>query len=153
MDKIKILSAVILFLFLAAFTDILIYPERSQEMPVTSVQFHKIGFGEYVIVDSNKEFTSPKVLPKPYKTNLEPGTYYWKSSGISSVRDFTILSEVAINAKFNGNTTTVENAGNVDVDLEIIDNNLITGAAALGVGERLDLQIKNKIILAKQKDE
>ena len=153
MDRVKIWSAIALCAALALFTDVLIYPGESAQITETRIQFQKIGLSRHVFVDDNIGFTSPLVLIRPYVAYLEPGVYYWRSSGISRVGNFTIASEVAINAKTRNGTTSVENAGNVGVDIEIRRGSLITGSAVLDVGRRIDLKIKEGIVLAREKNE
>ena len=81
--------------------------------------------GEKIIIDDNLEFSSPEEIyaEENLVVTLDPGTYYWKISGVmeSEVRMLTILSKIElriINSSDDGNYELV-NAGNVDLDVEV----------------------------------
>src|SRR3989344_9441429 len=65
------------------------------------VTFRWIGIKNNHIlqIDDNKDFTSPNLAEyiqgKSFKTNLEPGTWYWKLDN-NPPREFKISSTVAL---------------------------------------------------------
>ena len=151
MDKIKIFSMIVVFAVLASYTDYLISPESGSILDSTRIKFEKLGFGN-VLIDDNQEFTSPILVYSPFIIELSPGLYYWRGSGISEIYNFTILSNVALNLKFNG-TYELENQGNVQTNVTIATRKFSPlGYVVLDVGKSIKLNLSNEILLGKQNE-
>ncbi len=149
MERVKLWSAVIFLLIMAAWSDVLLEPEDGAQLDTRTIAFHKIGMSDHVIVDDNAEFSSPLVVQKPFVVTLQPGIYYWKSSGFSKIRNFSIISLVAINVDSNENETVVENKGNVDVKIQDYGSRL-TGAFVLVPDEKKAMNKTEGMVVAKQ---
>jgi hypothetical protein len=118
----------------------------------TSVQFKWVGFSKTILIDDNKQFTSPIILKENEKATLEPGNYYWKTTGVSTTNQFKIDSEVGIVVKrVAGSTFNIKNTGNVD---EIVQTRPgITGAIILDTNQDINQTItENSTFLAQQNE-
>ena len=81
----------------------------------------EIGGGEEILINTNIEFTNPMALKEGSELDLPPGTYYWKVKNWlreSEVKTFTIQSSIALNLREGDEKNILENAGNVDVNVE-----------------------------------
>ena len=150
------LSAVVLIIAVALNTNILTTPENNAVTANKTIVFAWIGLSKTLLIDDNPEFTSPVRLRNNMSVGLEPGEYYWKTSGISTKRRIIIASEVAISVKQETNNTfSIRNKGNVRALLETIRNQdwSITGAATLEHEEGLNSTInENSTFLASQNE-
>ncbi len=93
-----------------------------------------------ILIDDNLEFSSPQEIfvEDNLIVNLKPGTYYWKVQGAlpSSVRKLTIISEVALKLKKSeGSRYDLVNAGNTLLNVDIYQNENLTGSIVLDVDE------------------
>ena len=92
-----------------------------------------------IFIDDNINFSSPEeiIVEDNIKINLEPGFYYWKikSVGRSEIRTLNILSEVDFRIKKSENGYDITNAGNVNLNVEVYDNNTKVGNFDLAVDE------------------
>ena len=79
-----------------AFINVPLSPAYGEQTKNTNIVFRSIGTANKIIVDDNQEFTSPQLVTAGAVVTLKPGTYYWKTTGMSLVNTFTILSEVAL---------------------------------------------------------
>ncbi|MDO8556687.1 MAG: hypothetical protein Q7R96_05965 [Nanoarchaeota archaeon] len=147
MSKAKFWSAVVLVLLLAASADYLQTPVAGATLNNPRIQFEKIGFSNYIFIDDNQAFTSPIILTPPYIAYFTPGMYYWKGSGLSPTRNFTLQSEVAITIKQANTTTIVENTGNVPVQ---VTGNFLTGATIIDWGNKARIENATGELLAQQ---
>lgn len=122
----------------------------------TTILFEWIGLSNTVLVDDNQEFTSPITLKENAGITLEPGEYYWRTTGFSIKKQFKIDSEVTISIKKGENNSyNVENKGNVGLILETLRNRDwgITGTAILDLDESLNKTItENSTFLASQNE-
>lgn len=104
----------------------------------TSVLF-SFENAEVILIDDNPEFTSPEKInvKDSLVVKLAPGTYYWKIEGVlkSEIRKLTILSQVDLKLKKSGESYEVVNSGNVALNVEIYDNETLTGKVILEVDE------------------
>lgn len=81
----------------------------------------EIGNGQEVLISKTLDFANPIVLKEGSELDLPPGTYYWKVKNWlreSEVKTFTIQSSVALNLRKGDEKNILENAGNVDLNLE-----------------------------------
>lgn len=116
------------------------------------VEFNVFGFADKILIDDNPEFYSPMTKEKPFIIDLEPGVYYWKAEKSILTGKFTIQSEVGIQLEKLEDKYRVNNTGNVEVDLGIEKKGILTGAAVLGFGNSLDLNLENNsVIIASQR--
>lgn len=154
-----IMVFVIIFLVLALFFSVfnfLVYPFSDMHTIDRIIKFKIIGFASRIILDDNPYFTSPEIIKKPFITDLEPRTYYWRTNLLSPTRTFTIDSAVTINLlKKENRTYTVQNKGNTIIDLIIrnIKDFAITGKAMLGLNEELDIKIENSSAIGASQSE
>jgi len=104
----------------------------------TSVLF-SFENAENILIDDNPEFTSPETINvrDSLVVKLSPGTYYWKVQGTlkNEIRKLTILSEVDLKLKKTGEGYEVVNSGNVALNVEVYDNETLTGKIVLKVDE------------------
>jgi hypothetical protein len=96
-----------------------------------------------ILIDDNLEFSSPMKIHAEDNLiiNLKPGKYYWKIEGIleSEIRELTILSEVNLKLKSTEDRYALVNAGNVKLNVEIYENNTLTGNIILDVSEEKEV--------------
>lgn len=153
MNKTKLSIIIVMFLILLALINIPLLPINNSHTTNTTIKFEKLGYGP-ILIDNNKEFSSPILLREPFITDLEPDTYYWKSPYISKVNIFTIDSEVTINLVKKQDNYIVQNKGNTPINLLIrnLHDWLITGFTVLDVDSEINLDIKNEsVVIASQK--
>jgi hypothetical protein len=132
---------VIIFVVTPLVINIPLKPSNNNIVYSTEVRFEKTGISNTILIDENKDFTSPFKITKPFITTLEPGEYYWKASGISLTNKFTIPSQLIINMhKKEDRSYSIENEGNIPANLEF-RNNPLTASAVLDVGKRLDVNL------------
>ena len=137
-------------LILATIINIPLKPENNYKTTNITIQFQKTGSFP-IILDNNKYFTSPIILNKPYIIRLEPDTYYWKSTGITRTSTFTIDSKVAISLINENSTYEIQNKGNVQTNIEIKKNSILTGLATLDIKEKLRVNLTDEEVIASQK--
>lgn len=115
-----------------------------------------------LIVDDDVNFDSPilkiNLFENKYQgeKDLEFGNYYWKIKAFngeswieSKIGKFRIDSLVALQLEEEG----ARNIGNVPIKVDILENNLVVGAAILDVKETLvDENQENKIYRAEQNE-
>ena len=153
MNKTKISIITVIFLILLTLINIPLSPINNLHTTNTTIKFEKLGYGP-ILIDNNKEFSSPILLKEPFIVDLEPDAYYWKSAYISKVNAFTIDSEVTINLVKKQDDYIVQNKGNTPINLLIrnLQDWLITGFSVLDVGSEINLDIKNEsVVIASQK--
>ncbi|HLD12895.1 MAG TPA: hypothetical protein VJB87_04865 [Candidatus Nanoarchaeia archaeon] len=146
MKYLKLWSAAVLIVIMFLAADILLAPTAGEELRTRHVQFEKVGLSNYILVDDNPSFTTPLLIHKPWEIWLEPGTYYWQSSGLSETRNFTIASIVGITVNTTHNQTTIKNTGNVAAQI-----NTLTGAFVLDWGKKTTIETTGEV-LAQQHD-
>jgi len=92
-----------------------------------------------ILIDDNMEFTSPEEIyvQDNLVINLKPGEYYWKiESGFTSeIRKLTIESEVELKLKKLEDGYEVVNSGNVRLNVDIYDGDILVGDVVLDVDE------------------
>ena len=153
MNKTKLSIITVMSLIVLTLLNVLLSPINNLRTTNTTIKFEKLGYGP-ILIDNNKEFSSPILLRDPFIIDLEPDTYYWKSQYISKVNIFTIDSEVTINLIKTQDQYTVQNKGNTPINLLIrnLHDWLITGFTVLDVGSEINLDIKNEsVVIASQK--
>ena len=149
MERVKLWSAIIFLVILAAWSDVLLEPEAGAQLSSRAVAFHKIGMSNRILVDDNMAFSSPVELQKPFAVTLQPGIYYWKSSGMSETRNFSIIGVVSITVNTTEDQTLVRNTGNTELLVEDRGSR-ITGAFILDFGKQKYLNKTEGMIVAKQ---
>ena len=123
------------------FTNIPLTPKYGTETTNTEITFRSIGTARQILLDDNPSFSSPQILALGEPTTLQPGTYYWKTTGMSLVTTFTILSQVGLTVEQEEDKYVVINKGNVPLDVETKQEGLLTGAFVIGTNDKLKLQL------------
>ena len=105
----------------------------------TSVLF-EFEKANLILIDDNPGFTSPeKIFVKDNLViNLKPGVYYWKIQGSlqSEVRKITIESEIELMVRKSAEDNyEIVNAGNTRLNVDIYQNEKLTGSIVLDVDE------------------
>lgn len=131
--------------------NILVKPENNYETHSRLIEFNIIGLGK-ILVDDNPEFTSPLMLEESI-AELDPGIYYWKVTGLSEIRTFKIISDVGIEIRDKGEKREIRNVGNSNLDLSFRKwpDFSITGSAVLDVKKKMEVDLNNTIVVAKEK--
>ena len=142
------MSGILLVLMIG---NILLEPIDNYETHSIVIRFSKLGLGN-ILVDDNPRFSSPLIV-EAKSIELDPGTYYWKTTGISEIRKFTIISDVGIEVKDRGDNREIRNVGNTDLDLRFRRWNDfgITGSAVLDVRGKMEVNLNNTIVEAKER--
>ena len=136
------LAIAILVLFLLNF-NFLVSPAREEETTKTIVVFRWLGFANKVFIDNNPDFLSARIVEaapgRSYTiTELEPGEYYWKTNGISTIQGFVVESEAAVEIE----DSVVKNKGNVPLIIEFFNKLGITGHVTLDVNQEKEFDEK-----------
>ncbi len=118
-------------------------PKYGEVKTEREVEFKVFGFANEIKVDDNLEFASPVIRERPFVFNLDPGEYYWKADNSFLIGKFTIQSEVNVKLEKLDDKYLLSNLGNTPVDLGINRGFGLTGAAVLGLGESIDLNLEN----------
>ncbi|OIO40747.1 hypothetical protein AUJ10_02070 [Candidatus Pacearchaeota archaeon CG1_02_31_27] len=126
------------------------------------VQLSWIGTSKDVVIDENREFSSPRLFTAGFGkfginkvlVDLKPGIYYWKASGgITFVRKIEIQSLVGINVERNESHYEIQNTGNVGLSVNIKQKSGITGGVILDYNEKENVQAEeNSEIIAYQNE-
>lgn len=147
-SKIYIIDATMIVGTLIALASIIIYvgylnplviaPSPDLETTNTSVLF-SFENSDSLLIDDNPEFTSPEKInvKDSLVVRLSPGTYYWKTEGITKneIRKLTILSEIGLKLKKIEEGYEVVNSGNLALNVEVYDNETMTEKIVLKVDE------------------
>jgi hypothetical protein len=75
---------------------------------------------EVIILATNPNFENPIILRETKEIELPPGTYYWKVKSWmreSEIKNFTILSHVALKLNEENDGYILSNIGNVDLNI------------------------------------
>tara|TARA_Y100000310_G_scaffold144893_3_gene144180 strand:- start:1883 stop:2362 length:480 start_codon:yes stop_codon:yes gene_type:complete len=123
------------------FTNVPLTPKYGMETTNTKITFRSIGTAQNILLDDNPSFTTPTLLPLREPIPLEPGTYYWKTTGMSLVTTFTILSHTALTIEQKEDNYEVSNKGNVPLDIETKQEGLLTGSFVINTKGKLQLQL------------
>ncbi len=144
-DMILIVGTAIALLGIIGYTKpLVIAPIDELQTTNTSILF-EFEKGNIILIDDNPYFTSPeKILAENNLViNLKPGKYYWKVQGAfsreSEVRELTILSEIELKLKKTADGYAVVNAGNVELNVEIYNNNTLSETVVLAVDETAEV--------------
>ena len=141
-------------IFLLANTNILLSPSQISTTS-QNISFNWVGLQQKIMIDDNLQFTSP-IITERKSIELEPGTYYWKTTGLSIAKQFTIDSEVGLIIEQKNKTTySARNTGNIRELISIIKKGtgFITGQAILEINEsRLLNTNDSSMIMAEQKE-
>lgn len=143
MNKKKMLWILAVVILTGLVLKVPLNPKYGEIRTDREVEFKVFGFANEIKVDDNLEFVSPAVKDKPFVFDLEPGEYYWKADNSFLIGKFTIQSEVNVALEKLEDKYRISNLGNTEVDLGITGNSFLTGAAVLGFGEKLDLELEN----------
>lgn len=151
MNKLVVGLIIITFVLAAALAKVPMSPKYDLVTTDRNISFEVFGISDKIEVDDNANFVSPIVLDKPFVNDLDPGIYYWKADNSFLIGKFTIASEVNVALEKLEEKYRVSNLGNTEVDLDIRDG-LLTGAAVLGLNEKLNLDLENNsVVIASQK--
>jgi len=138
-DLIVLVGSLVVILGIVGYaTPLIISPSDNSVTANNSVLF-SFEKGSAIMIDDNKDFSSPEIInvENNLVINLKPGHYYWKVKGLlqSEIREFTIQSEVELKLKEAGNKFEVVNAGNVELNVDIYNNESLNGSIILKVDE------------------
>lgn len=96
-----------------------------------------------ILIDDNFDFTSPEMIyaEDNLVVNLNPGTYYWKVEGAveSELRRLTIVSEVSLKIKQEGDKYRLVNSGNKKLNVEVYEEGRKTSDVVLDIDEEKDV--------------
>jgi len=142
-DLLVIVGSLIVLMFLVGYAKpMIISPSDEKETFETSVLF-EFSKADRILIDDNLEFTSPEEIyaEDSLVISLKPGTYYWKVIGTreSEIRKLTILSNVELKLRKKGEKYEVVNAGNVELDVKIYDDDVLVGNVVLGAEENSEV--------------
>ena len=105
---------------------------------------------DQLIIATNPDFENPIILDETREIELPPGTYYWKAKGLlreSEIRDFTIVTHVAVRLGENGERYILSNEGNVDLNITSGENSSV----AIIVGDSQEFEKINQSFEGRQK--
>ena len=132
------LSALAVLTIFGYASPLIISPIDNLETTNSSVLF-EFDKADTILIDDNLNFTSP-ILVKAENNlivNLKPGLYYWKIKGLteSKINTLTILSEIDLRLKDNGDRYALVNAGNTELDVAIYNGSVLQGNVILDIEE------------------
>ena len=121
MKHIKIIIGQVIFLALVLAIVYVLYPKTNLEVNGNFVNFRTIN-ANVIIISKNPDFSNPLYIDieKNISIELNPGTYYWKSSNdyIESLKNkFTIELEVGMKIESGENESELVNVGNVKINV------------------------------------
>ena len=155
MKRIHVIASILLLLIIILNVNLLISPENNSKTTDRKINFRFIGFADQILIDNNKEFSSPEIINKPFAVYLKPDSYYWTTSGLSNINQFIIESEIAVKLIEKGNGTyVVQNEGNMVMDILFrkLKDWSATGASVLQIDEPKEIEVKEgTVIIASQK--
>lgn len=131
------------FITVGYVTPLVISPVNGYETTNSFVLF-EFNNANLILLDDNPSFTSPQEIfaEDNLVINLKPGIYYWKVQGplSSEIRKLTIVSEIALKVRSSGEDSyEVVNAGNNVLNVDIYENDELSGSVVLGVDERKEV--------------
>ncbi|MBU2634245.1 MAG: hypothetical protein KJ674_03285 [Nanoarchaeota archaeon] len=154
-----IVNLIIIAILFTHFNILLEYPKNNEHLFDRSIELKWGGnYDNYTLyIDDNKDFKSPtikKVTGNSYLiNNLDFNTYYWKietDKMRSATWKFILDSKVAINMIEKDNKIEIENVGNTDLKLDVI--NPITGLTIVELPYQESKEFENNIsFIGKQK--
>jgi len=138
-DSILIIGTILFISSFAVYArPLVIAPMNNLQTTNSSVLF-EFERGNVILIDDNLEFSSPQKIQAEDNLviNLKPGKYYWKVEGIaySEIRELTIISEVNLKMKKFEDKYRLVNAGNVELNVEVYDNESLIDNLVLGIDE------------------
>ncbi|OIO80236.1 hypothetical protein AUJ84_04295 [Candidatus Pacearchaeota archaeon CG1_02_32_132] len=139
-DFVIIVGTLISLFFVVGYvTPLVISPVNGYETTNSSVLF-EFNNANLILLDDNPSFTSPQEIfaEDNLVINLKSGVYYWKVQGplSSEVRKLTIVSGIALKVKSLGEDSyEVVNAGNNVLNVDIYENDELSGSVVLRVDE------------------
>lgn len=151
--KMFVIEAILLFLIIGGL--LFFTPKITNVNENNKITFFKFTNAYAVLIDDNPDFSSPEKIGEK-EVKLNPGEYYWKAIGIlgeSETGNFTIDSEVVINMNINNETTTIENKGNVPVNLTRKTGSIISGNMIIEVNKNQEFETENNISFEAKQNE
>lgn len=104
---------------------------------------------EFILIDDNLDFFSPLLVEtnEDRILSFEPGIYYWKINSAldSEIRSFTINSLVDLRILNENGSLYVLNAGNVELDIGVYENESLIDNFSLQVNFQEQIN-SNKIV-------
>ncbi len=157
--QILLLGGIFSFVYLSA--PKLEYPLDGALVNEDFVQF-KFKNANVILIDDNKDFSSPKILNasdlNSVGIGMKPGKYYWKAVGNieSFSREFVIDSKVGL--ELNKTKSTLKNVGNVEVNVSQksrsgISGGRISGLVILDVEVEYPVNMTNETIYRGEENE
>lgn len=142
-----LLSFTLLSLF---FVNIPVTPGYGTETTKVTHTLTALGIADTLLIDDNPDFTTPMLVEKNSELTFQPGTYYWKTSGLSLTSMFTIVPQVALDVQEQDDATyTVTNTGNTAADVAVEDTQtgLPVGYFVLSTNKELNLHLENETLI------
>lgn len=132
----------LLFLFLGAV--FLFYPRANLEINGNAVRFDSNN-AEIIVISENPDFSNPRYFDIDGNISfyLKPGIYYWKAdNGIieSLGREFTVNSEVGLKIIDKDSGQSLQNVGNVKVNVSKTSDGGFVGHIILEPDESSDIE-------------
>lgn len=131
--------------FASAFViNVPVSPSHGTETDTTTIQFSAFGTSNNILLDDTPSFHSPILVPEGKPITLSPGTYYWKTTGMSLVSTLTIISTVALEVGETDESEQIMNIGNVPAHVTIFGKRQpLTGAFILDPQETIQPSLDN----------
>jgi hypothetical protein len=120
-------------------------PAYRAETEMTTLQFSAFGTSKNILLDDTPSFSSPLLVRENEAITLTPGTYYWKTEGISLVSTFTIISTVALEIGEANEEQQITNVGNVPASVTLRENKQpLTGSFILDPQENIQTSFEKE---------
>ena len=129
----------------ALFMNVPTSPAYKEKTTDTDIIFRSIGSANNLLLDDTPTFSSPQLFKTGNVVRLVPGTYYWKTTGISLVSTFTIVSEVALAVEKQDDQYIIRNKGNVALDVAVKQRGIPVGFFIVARDDALPLALEESV--------
>jgi len=148
----KIIAVQSAFLLMVLLLIYFLYPKVNVDVDESWVRFQSIN-AKVIMISNNPDFSNPRFLDfserNNFSYNLEPGTYYWKSSNnlINGLQNkFTIESEVGLGIDREDENTSLINVGNVKINVTKNKDGVMVGHIILEPEETQEIEDKGEYV-------
>lgn len=156
---VKIITMQAIFLIAVLGIIYIIYPKTDIELSGNVVNFNAEN-ANLIIISENPDFSNPRYIEikenENLTLNLNPGTYYWKSSNdmIEGLKhEFKIESEVGMKINRNEseeNESDLVNIGNVKINVTKTKEGTMVGHIILEPDESEKIEDENEEYIGRQ---
>lgn len=135
--------------FVYFFAPKLYYPRNNELIEGNEVIF-RFKNANVILIDDNPDFNSPQKIDisrmDDIAVRFKPGIYYWKAVNVleSPAKMFTVNSDVGL--ELYEENSSLENVGNVPLNVTKENEKGISGLAILDVGVKYEVDTENKSI-------